>query len=428
MTTTSASTTPTDTQAGEATRGPAPRALLFLLLTAFLNTAGMSMFLPVLPFIVRHYVPDQGSLAVTVGWLASIYALCQFFAAPGLGALSDRYGRRPLLLFCLLGSAAGYVLFGLGGALWVLFVGRIIDGLTGGNFSVLGAYLADVTAPEERSKYFGRFGAVAGAGFIVGPALGGFAARLGESAPAYLAASVTALSLAWGFFFLPESLRPEHRAARVGLSELNLLAQLRRAFALRQLRWLLVATFCFSLPFAMLSTGLGVLLIDMLGWQADTISFLFLLVGVTDIVMQGVITERLLPLVGEVGLTIAGLACEMAAYLLLGGVALLPSPLLVVAGTILFAVGTGFREPASRGLLSRLVGPGEQGAVQGGSQSIQSLAMVVGPLLGGALYTQVGRAAPSWVGAVAIVLAILAVARAVPALRAHQEMSPAPEA
>ncbi|HEU4328720.1 MAG TPA: MFS transporter [Roseiflexaceae bacterium] len=407
---------------------PPARLMLFLLVVTFLNTIGFTMFLPVLPFIVQTYVRDQNGLAMTVGWLASVYALCQCLAAPALGALSDRYGRRPVLLLCLAGSAAGYVVFGIGGALWLLFAGRIIDGLTGGNFSILSAYIADITAPEERGKFFGRLGAVAGAGFIVGPAIGGFAARLDPNAPAFLAAAITAASLVWGYFFLPESLPPERRAGQISLGDMNLLGQLRAAFALPQLRWLLVATFCFSVPFAMMSSNFGVLVIDTLGWQADTVSFVSLLIGVTDIVMQGLLAERLLPVLGEIRMTVSGLVCEAAAYLVLGAIVLVPSPLFVVAGVVLFAVGTGLVEPASRGLISRAAGPSQQGVVQGGSQSVQSLAMVLGPLLAGALYTQVGPASPLWWGACGVGLAILATLRAAPVLRARPATEPALEA
>src|SRR3954468_11975669 len=161
-------TTPAVQGAANAKR-PTPQIMLFLMVMAFLNTIGVGIFLPVLAFIVQEYVRDQNNLAIAVGWLASIYAICQFIAAPGLGALSDRYGRRPILLICLLGSAIGYALFGLGGALWVLFLGRIIDGVTGGNFSILSAYVADITAPEERGALFGRVGAIAGIGMLLGP-------------------------------------------------------------------------------------------------------------------------------------------------------------------------------------------------------------------------------------------------------------------
>ena len=301
----------------------------------------------------------------------------------------------------------------------------MLDGVTGGNYSILSAYIADITEPEERGKYFGMLGAVAGAGFIIGPAIGGFMSQFGNSVPAYLAAGITLVSLAWGYFFLPESLRPEHRATQISLDELNLFKQLGGAFAIPQLRWLLTATFFFSLPFAILQSSMAVLIIDSLGWNADSIGYLFLLIGVLDILMQGVLSARLLPIFGEVKLMIAGLVCEVVAYLLLGAVAIAASPIFVFAGIIMFAIGTGFLEPSLRGLISQAAGPRQQGVVQGGNQSIQSLAMVVGPLIGGVLYTQAGHVVPFWFGACVVVLAIIATLLAVPSIRAHRALAEA---
>lgn len=325
-----------------------PRTMIFLMVIAALNTIGIGMFMPVLTFIVKNYV-SQGHLALAVGLLASVYAICQFLAAPGLGALSDRFGRRLVLLICLLGSAFGYTLFGVGGALWVLFLGRIIDGVTGANVSILMAYIADITKPEERAPYFGKLGAVVGAGFIVGPAIGGFVSRFGSNVPAYLAAAITVFSLIWGYFFLPESLSPEQRTTHIRLAELNLFKQLGKAFAIPQLRWLLAATFCFSLPSGIVQSSMAVLLIDSLGWNANVIGSLFLLIGVLDILMQGVLSARLLPLVGEFKLMFAGFVCLVIAYLLLGAVAMVASAIVVFASMTIFAIGTGFLEPSFRG-------------------------------------------------------------------------------
>jgi len=196
---------------GQSVSHPGRHIITFLVVTAFLNTMGSGVLSPVLPFLVRQYISNESILAVVVGWLVAIYALCQFIAAPGLGLLSDRFGRRPLLLMCLLGSAIGYALFGLGGALWVLFLGRIIDGLTGGNVSILFAYIGDISTPQERAKYFGLFGAAAGFGFIVGPVLGGFASQLSYAAPVSIAAAIFVATVVWGSFNVPESLSQEHR-------------------------------------------------------------------------------------------------------------------------------------------------------------------------------------------------------------------------
>lgn len=410
-----------------ASQPPGSKALTFLIVTAFLNSLGMMIINPVLPFIARQYAHDANSLATIVAWLATIYALCQFIAAPVLGLLSDRFGRRPLLLICLLGSALGYIMFGFAGALWVLFLSRIIDGLTGGNFSILAAYIADLTKPEERSKFFGMFGAASGVGFIIGPALGGFMAHFGYSAPVFLAAAITIANIVLGFFYLPESLHKEQRTAGNKLSDLNPLKQLRGVLAIPHLRWLLLATFLFCLPFSVIQSNSSVLIIDSLGWNADRIGLVFLFVGGADIVMQGFLAGKLLPLLGEIKMTTVGLVCEIAGYTLIGAVALTHSAVILLAGIALYAIGTGLVEPASRGLVSQSVGSREQGVVQGGSQSLQSLTLIIGPLLGGFLYTQYGHAIPYWAGAAVVGLSIVATLLAIPSLKAYQHKEVAPQ-
>lgn len=378
---------------------PSQAAVLFMMLTAFLSTMGIGIVSPVLPFIVQHYLPNQDNLATVIGWLISIYAICQFIAAPGLGALSDRFGRRPILLLCLFGSALGYALFGWGGSLWVLFLGRIIDGLTGGNFSILAAYIGDVTAPEERGRYFGQFGAAAGVGFIIGPVIGGFAARWGYDAPVYVAAVLTLLNLLWGYCFVAESLSAAQRNAQVGLRHLNPLTQLRAVVAIPPLRWLLLITFLYALPFAILQSTSAVLIKDSLGWNADGIGIVFLVIGVMDILVQGGLINYLLPRLREVKVALLGLLSLVLAYALYATLVYLPSPTLLFVSVVFYGVGSGLIEPALRGLLSQAAGPNDQGIVQGGGQSLQSLAMVVGPLVGGLLYVQVGHAAPYWLSA-----------------------------
>jgi MFS transporter, DHA1 family, tetracycline resistance protein len=412
----------------EADADPSRKVLAFLIATVLMNAIGYTIIMPVAPFIVRQYLGNSANLAEVVGWLAATYALCQFIAAPGLGALSDRYGRRPLLLICVLGSAIGYLIFGIGGALWVLFLGRIIDGLTGGNISILFAYVGDVTSPEQRGKVFGQVGAMVGIGFIVGPVLGGFAAQLGYSVPLFIAAAICLANTLWGYFFMPESLAAEHRRHSISISDLNPIGQLGKLFAMVQLRWLLVVGICYALPFALFTTELGVLSIEKLGWEPSQLGLVSLLVGGTDIIMQGVLAGRLLPIFGAINMTIAGLSAEIASYLLVGAVALVPSPLLMLVGVFMFAFGSGLLEPALGGLVSEAAGPREQGIVQGGNQAIRSLLNIVGPPLAGLLYIEFGGASPFVVGAIILALGIVAALLAVPLLPDRQREAESAEA
>ncbi|HLV97970.1 MAG TPA: MFS transporter [Ktedonobacterales bacterium] len=404
---------------------PSMKTILFLIVVALLNTMGVTIIGPVTPFLTLKYLSNPNDLAVVVAWLVSIYGICQFIAAPGLGLLSDRFGRRPILFICLLGSAAGYLLFGLGGALWVFFLSRVIDGLTGGNYSVLFACIADITKPEERGKYFGIVGGFSGLGFIIGPAVGGLLAGINYRVPFLVAAAVVLLDLLWGFFFLPESLSKAHRVDAIRLRDLNPLTQMSAVFQLALLRWLLLAGFFYAFPFAILQSNLTILMKDSLGWNATEAGLVATVVGVVDIGAQGVLVGKLLPIFGDVKLSMWALALVALSYLLLGSITLIASPILLVTAVILFAGAGGLVENALRSLTSRLVGPRQQGLVGGASQSMSSLAMILGPLFGGLLYAQFGHATPYWSGALIMVLAMASIALAIPALRRQKRQEDA---
>ncbi|QBD78072.1 MFS transporter [Ktedonosporobacter rubrisoli] len=410
------------------TPAPGRKAIFFLVVVACLNTMGMTIINPVVPFMTLQHLDDPQNLALVVAFLTSSYGISQLLAAPALGLLSDRFGRRPILLICLLGSVVGYLLFGLGNSLLLLFLGRIIDGLTGGNFSVIFAYIADITEPEERGKYFGLIGGFSGVGLIIGPSLGGLLATVNYSVPFLVAALVILLDIAWGFFFLPESLPQEHRRLTISLQDLNPFKQLGGVFTFAHLRWLLLAGFFYYFPFASMGAILTVLLKDSLGWDATAAGIVVTAVGVVDILVQGVLVGRLLPIFGGVKLSIGSLVLVVLSYILIGSVALIASPLLLIMGVVVFAGAGGLVENALRSLTSHLAGPHQQGLIGGASQSMQSLAMILGPLFGGLLYVQLGHATPYWAGALIVILAIISVMLASPAVRIHQAAEKANDA
>jgi MFS transporter, DHA1 family, tetracycline resistance protein len=366
--------------------------------------------------LISRYVTDPNQAGIVLGWLTSIYDICQFFAAPALGALSDKYGRRSILLICILGTAIGYLLLGLGGALWVLFLGRIIDGITGADMTVSFAFIADVIPPGQRGKFFGMMGAIMGIGFIVGPAIGGILARFGVEVPFYAAAALAFFNVVYGFFFMPESLSKEKRT-QLKVAALNPFSALANVLSVPQLRWLLISIFLFTLPFAALSVNISLLAKDNLGWDSAGIGAIFALVGITDIFVQGLLLQVLLTKFGESTVAICGLILEIVGYAFMASVVFVASPILMMVGTIALAMGDGLLGPSINGLLSRTAGADSQGRVQGGNQSVQSLARMAGPFVGGLMYVSMGHASPFLSGIVIALLAIAAIMAALPTIK-----------
>lgn len=382
------------------------KALIFGLMSVFLCGIGFTIIAPVVPFLVQPYTGNPGDQAVVVTLLTSVYAVCVFFAAPGLGALSDRYGRRPLLLICLLGSAIGYLVFGIGGALWVLFAGRIIDGITGGTISTIFAYFADITPREERSKYFGWVSAVVGAGTVIGPTLGGLLARFGYSVPMYFGATITLLNAVYGFFFMPESLDRNSRLKVITFVRLNPFIQLANVFSMKNLKRLLVSAFLLWIPNGSLQAVFSQFTLDTFSWKPALIGLMFSIMGVQDILSQGFIMPRLLIKLSDARIAILGMLSEIIGYSLIATSALFSFYPLFIAGMFIFGFGDSIFGPSFNGMVSKSAEPGEQGRIQGGSQSIQSLARIIGPVIGGQIYVTLGHASPAFMGMILIAAAI----------------------
>ena len=296
------------------------KALIFGLMSVFLCGIGFTIISPVVPFLVQPYISNPGDQAIVVTLLTSVYALCVFFAAPGLGALSDRYGRRPVLLVCLLGSAMGYLVFGIGGALWVLFAGRIIDGITGGTISTIFAYFADIIPPEQRTKYFGWVSAVVGLGTVIGPTLGGLLAKFGYSVPMYFGAIITLLNVVYGFFFMPESLDKNNRLKKITLVRLNPFIQLVNILSMKNLKRLLVSAFLLWIPNGSLQAVFSQFTMDTFSWKPAIIGLMFSIMGLQDIISQGFIMPKLLIKLSDKQIAILGMVSEIIGYSLIAAI------------------------------------------------------------------------------------------------------------
>ena len=378
----------------------------FIFVTTFLNFLGFSIIIPVIPFIVQRYEPNPNTIALYVGLILSSYAFCQFLAAPALGVLSDRFGRRPILLISLFGSVIGYLLLGFGGSLAILFLGRIIDGLTGGNISTVFAYVADITEPQERGKYFGILGAIGGLGFMLGPAIGGATGAIHLSAPLFIAAAVTALNMLWGFFFLPESLKKEHKLDKTELSHLNPFGQFSHLLSIDSLKILFPMAFLYFLAATMLQGNLSVFTKDILNWGPKDIGFLLFIVGIVDIFSQGFLTAKLMPVLGDKKLMIFGALLNGIGIMLVGLIFSFHSIYYVLAVVILLNIGDGVFQPSLSSLISKSVEPKKQGRVQGASQSIQAMSRVLGPLFAAWLY-QYGKSLPYFGSGLIVLIALV---------------------
>jgi MFS transporter, DHA1 family, tetracycline resistance protein len=353
--------------------------LLVIFVTVFIDLLGFGIVIPVLPFYAEG--TRFNATPRTVGLLFASYSVMQVIFSPVLGRLSDKYGRRPVLLLSLLGTSLGFLILGLANTLLLLFVGRIIDGISGGNISTAQAYIADITTRENRAKGMGMIGAAFGLGFIFGPAIGGILSRWGIGVPFFFAAGLALANAVLLYFTLPETVTKDH-PARVSAARGRGWAQLVKSFSEPRLGFVLTIYFFFIVAFSIMTTSFSLYTMFRFGYDAQHNGWLFAYVGVIAVIIQGGLIGKLVKRFGELPLIIVG-ALFFAASLFAvpfvgpdnGGL------IALLVGGGVFSLGNSLSAPALTSLASKSVGPAEQGSVLGVTQSVASLARAVGPAL-----------------------------------------------
>ncbi|MDB5405862.1 MAG: tetracycline resistance efflux pump [Rhodospirillales bacterium] len=376
--------------------------MLVLFAIVLTDLIGFGLVVPLLPFYGTHY----GASPAEVTQLMATYSLMQLFVAPIWGRLSDRYGRRPILLLSLAGSIVSYLWLGFADALWMLFAARAVQGACAGNIAAAQAYVADITTPETRAKGMGVIGAAFGFGFIIGPAVGGALAGPDPlnpmlTLPAFAGAGLSGLAFLGTLLFLEESLPAESRRSAARVGRLTAIAQ-----ALRRpdLRLLISLYFLIIFAFAGMETTFALWAKEQFGWGPSSVGYLFAYVGILGAVIQGGLIGRLTRRFGEERLLLAGTICLLLGML---GIPLASRvPYLFVATGIL-SIGFAMAQPSIASLISRRAAAHEQGEVLGVSQSAGSLARVVGPLVAGFLFATLGRDAPYFGGALVLACVVI---------------------
>src|ERR1051325_11199763 len=352
--------------------------LIVIFTTVFIDLVGFGIVIPVLPFYAEGTAFN--ATPRTVGLLFASYSIMQLIFSPILGGLSDKHGRRPVLLLSIIGTGIGFLVLGFATTLWILFLGRILDGITGGNISTAQAYIADVTTEENRAKGMGLIGAAFGLGFILGPAIGGILSGWGIHVPFFFAAAMCFANAVLLYFTLPETVTSDHPAKN--LAGGRRLRDAKRALKEPKLVFLLVIYFLFIVAFSIMTTSFSLYTMFRFGYDAQHTGYLFAYVGLIAVIIQGGLIGRLVKRFGEQPLVIFDAFCfaiSLFAVPFVGPAAGGLAALLIGGGV--FSMGNSLATPALTSLASKSVGPEQQGVVLGVTQSAASLARAVGPSL-----------------------------------------------
>lgn len=350
-------------------------ALVFIFITVVLDVLAFGVVIPVLPKLVEQFQGgDTARAAETWGLFATAWALMQFLCAPLLGALSDRWGRRPVILLSCLGLGLDYIVMALAPTLGWLLIGRILSGITASSFSVSAAYVADVTPPEQRAAGYGMLGAAFGLGFVVGPALGGLLGGVDPRLPFWVAAGLALASAAYGYFVLPESLPPERRSP-FRWARANPLGALKLLRAYPGLTGLAFVNLLFQLARYVLPSVFVLYTGYRYGWSAETTGLTLTYTGTMNVIVEGFLVRRFVKRHGERRAMYLGLACGTLGFL---SMALAPSAIWFWAGLPVFAL-MGLFNPGLQSVMTQRVLPTEQGRLQGANTSIIGIAGMIAP-------------------------------------------------
>lgn len=376
-----------------------------IFLVVFIDLLGFGIILPLLPYIAEKYAATP----LMIGLLSGAYSLFQFIAGPILGRLSDRYGRKKLLIISQLGSMAGYVLLALAGSLPLLFISRIIDGITGGNISIAQAYMADVTTKETRAKGMGLLGAAFGIGFMFGPAIGGYLSKYGFAAPALFAAGISALSTVATTLFLTETINVKQ--AKSSPRTAMTFTELKRVLKTPPISTLLVIFFLLSLGFSGMQGTYALFVQAKFGWGPTEVGYIFALIGIVAIITQVKVLAFATKSYGEYKTLVWSVLILAMGFGLIGATSYLP---LFIIGNALIPLGNSLANPTLTAIATESIPPSEYGETLGLLQSSGSLGRIFGPVAAGAIYSFGGHNAPMLTSASIFVLISLLV---IPKLR-----------